>query len=65
MTHPTTPSPAEIKAAQKTVGEMLWMVTRTRPDLMFGVSRVGSSVLKGTKAVQEASRQMKGYSSQF
>ena len=29
--------PEAIREAQKTVGELLWVVTRTRPDLMYCV----------------------------
>ena len=55
------PKAEEIKLSQKAVGEMLWLVTRTRLDLMFGVSRMGANVLKSTKMVREAAAQMKGY----
>ena len=58
---PEKPSPQDIKTSQKYVGEMLWLVTRTRLDLMFGVSRMGANVLKATKMVKEAADQMKGY----
>ena len=57
------PEIERIRSSQKQVGEMLWLVTRTRPDLMFGVSRMamGASVLKATDSVHEAAQQMKGY----
>ena len=45
------PSQAEIKASQKAVGEMLWLVTRSRPDMMYAVSRMGSNILKAPRAV--------------
>ena len=56
-----TTSPNDVRLAQKIVGEMLWVVTRTRPDIMFSVSRMASSILSGTKAVQEAGAQTKAY----
>ena len=31
---------------QVAVGELLWTVTRTRPDLMYAVSKMGSAVLR-------------------
>ena len=36
----------EVRAAQKVVGELLWVVTRSRPDLMFVVSKIGARVTK-------------------
>ena len=36
----------KIRRAQKQVGELLWLVTRTRPDLSYTVSRMGSHVTK-------------------
>ena len=57
----TTPTPEGVKSCQKVIGELLWLVTRTRPDLMFGVSRTGASVLKSTHAIQETAKQMRLY----
>ena len=53
--------PESVRMAQKIVGELLWVVTRTRPDVMFSVSRMASSVLSGTQAVKEAGAQTKAY----
>ena len=47
--------------AQKEVGELLWLVTRTRPDLMYSVSRMGSMVLTAPKRVLEIGRQVRGF----
>ena len=55
------PSQADVRSAQKVVGELLWLVTRTRPDMMYAVARMGSNVLKKPRAVLEAGRQAKGY----
>ena len=57
----TPPTPEGVKSCQKVIGELLWLVTRTRPDLMFGVSRTGASVLKSTHAIQETAKQMRLY----
>ena len=57
----TPPSAEGIKACQKVIGELLWLITRTRPDLMFGVSRMGASVLKSTQLIQETAKQMRLY----
>ena len=46
-----------VRDAQKGVGELLWMVTRSRPDLMFAVSKMGSGILRnpsGSLAIGEA-----------
>ena len=40
---------------------LLWLVTRTRPDLMYSVSRMGSMVLKAPKRVLQIGRQVKGF----
>ena len=54
-------NPETVKRSQKEVGELLWLVTRTRVDLMFQVSRMGSSVLRNPTAAHEAYQQIKGY----
>lgn len=41
----------EVRAAQKVVGELLWVVTRSRPDLMFVVSKMGARVTKSPRMV--------------
>lgn len=33
-------SPEAVRSSQKVVGELLWLVTRSRPDLMYSVSRM-------------------------
>ncbi|CAL1174186.1 unnamed protein product [Cladocopium goreaui] len=60
---PSTEAPTTemIRAAQKAVGEVLWLTTRARPDIMFTVARMGSSVTKAPEAVLKASIQLKGY----
>ena len=54
-------TPAQIQQAQKATGEALWLVTRTRPDLMFSVSRMGSNITKYPCRVLEIYDQLKGY----
>ena len=51
----------DIKKSQKVVGELLWIVTRSRPDVMFSVSRMGANITKNPQKVIEASEQTKGY----
>jgi len=57
----STPTLEEVRGAQKFVGEVLWLLTRTRPDLMYGVSPMGSHVLKNPVKIMELGNQMKGY----
>ena len=51
----------DVRLAQKDVGEALWLATRARPDVMFSVARMGSSVTRSPKAVHLAYQQLKGY----
>lgn len=52
---------SEVKAAQKLVGELLWVVTRSRPDLMYVVSKMGSRVTKSPRMVLRAGEQVRGF----
>ena len=58
---PERPSPDTVRTAQKIVGELLWLVTRTRPDLMYAVSRLSSATLAQPVWVGEAANQVWGY----
>ena len=51
----------DVRGAQKVVGELLWLLTRTRPDLMFAMSKLCSQVLRAPKKVQEVAQQVRGY----
>ena len=55
------PSPEGVKFSQKVIGELLWLVTRSRPDLMYGVSRMGANVLKAANCIKETAAQMRAY----
>ena len=55
------PGISEVREAQKVVGELLWTLTRTRPDLMFSMSRLCSQVLRAPRKVIEVANQVKGY----
>ena len=54
-------SAEDIRKAQKEVGELLWVVTRSRPDLMYPVSRMGSNITRHPRKVTEIASQVKGY----
>ena len=58
---PETPALHQVRRCQKEVGELLWLVTRTRPDLMFSVARMGANVTKATKSVLETASQTRDY----
>ena len=55
------PKLEDVRFCQKVVGELLWALSRTRPDLMYCLSRMGSSVTRSTRAVMEAALQAQGY----
>lgn len=56
-----TPNIEGVRLCQKAVGEVLWLVSRSRPDVMFAASRMGSCVTKSTEAVMETANQLWGY----
>eukprot|EP00435_Cladocopium_sp_Y103_P015876 s5448_g3.t3 len=39
-------TPELIRSAQQATGELLWLVTRTRMDLMYAVAKMGSCVVR-------------------
>ena len=54
-------SEEDIKEAQRIVGELLWLVTRTRVDLMYVTAKLSQWVLKAPKEVKRISKQIWGY----
>ena len=55
------PSAENVREAQRIVGELLWLVTRTRVDLMFVTAKLSQWVLKAPKEVIRLSRQIWAY----
>ena len=55
------PCAKDVKEAQRIVGELLWLVTRTRVDLMFVTAKLSQWVLKAPKEVIRMSRQIWAY----
>ena len=53
--------PEEVKEAQRIVGELLWLVTRSRMDLMYVTARLAQHVLRAPRAVKRLSRQVWSY----
>ena len=58
VVEPTAPL---VKQAQSEVGSLLWLVTRTRPDIMFAVSKLSSLVTRDPTKALEIASQIKGY----
>ena len=56
-----TPTADTVKLAQKQVGECLWLVTRSRPDIMFAVSKMGSLMTRDPIKVSAMMDQLLGY----
>ena len=55
------PTPEGVREAQRVTGELLWLVTRTRPDLMFPIAKMSAKVLHNPVWVREAAQQVWGY----
>ena len=52
---------SRIRYAQALVGEILWLATRSRPDLAFGTSRVGQLITKDTEQAISRAEDMLRY----
>ena len=57
----TPEQPSHVKEAQRIVGELLWLVTRTRPDLAFTTSRMAQMVLECPRMVAKVADQVWRY----
>ena len=55
------PDPADVRKAQTLVGELLWLSTKTRPDIAYAVSWLGSRASKCPRKVCQAGLQTLGY----
>lgn len=55
------PTPQDLRSAQSLVGELLWLSTKTRPDLSFSVGALGRMVRKNPKRVCELGMQTLRY----
>ena len=56
-----TITPERVKQAQQHVGELLWLVTRSRPDIMFAVACMGANITKAPGKVSMVASQCRGY----
>ena len=50
-------SSEDVRMAQKVTGELMWMVTKSRPDLMFLLAKMSQSTLKSPREVASVARQ--------
>ena len=55
------PTPELVRLAQSEVGSILWLVTRTRPDIMYAVAKLSSLVTKDPKKALDIAAQVKGF----
>ena len=51
----------DVREGQRIVGELMWLVTRCRMDLMFPVSLLASNILKRPREVKQVAAQIWGY----
>ena len=54
-------SESDVRQAQKDVGELLWLTTRTRPELSFVTSRMSQQILNAPRWVHDLSATVWGY----
>ena len=53
--------PRDVRKCQAIVGELLWLSTKTRPDLSYAVSYLGSRVAKAPRRVLNLANHVLGY----
>lgn len=51
----------DVREAQRIVGELVWLSTRCRPDLMYTVSKLAMLITKDPRQVRELAPQTWGY----
>ena len=58
---PEVPTVEAVREAQRVVGELVWLVTRSRPDIMYALSRMAALSTKKPKKVLVLARQIWRY----
>eukprot|EP00435_Cladocopium_sp_Y103_P020138 s2720_g4.t3 len=58
---PVSRTPEEVKEAQRVVGELIWLVTRCRPDLMYATTKMAAWSTRNPKKVLDMAVQVWGY----
>lgn len=54
-------TPGDVKTAQKIVGELVWLSTRCRPDIIYIVAKLASGISRWPKAVKALASQVWHY----
>ena len=54
-------TPEDVRTAQRVVGELVWLSTRVRPDLMYVVAKLSSGITKFPKGVKLLASQVWAY----
>eukprot|EP00439_Symbiodinium_sp_Y106_P041348 s4634_g5.t1 len=52
---------AEVKEAQRRVGELMWLMSRTRPDLQYIVALMSSKLIKNPQMVNKLGQRLLDY----
>ena len=55
------PDPGQVKQAQRIAGELLWLVTRTRPDIGYATAHVCGAALKSPAAALRLGKMVMRY----
>ena len=58
---PAAPETPALKEAQKRVGELMWLTTRTRPDIQYAVSIMASRVTRAPELVNQLGTRLLDY----
>ena len=58
---PSAVNVEDVRAAQAITGALLWIATRSRPDISFSVSKMGQMATKAPKITSEIGRQVLAY----
>ena len=56
-----SPDPVQVKQAQRIAGELLWLVTRTRPDIGYATAHVCAAALKNPAAATRLGKMVVRY----
>lgn len=59
--HEDEKKPEDVRLAQKLTGELMWMLTKSRPDLMFLLAKMSQSTLRSPREVVNVAKQALRY----
>ena len=52
---------SQVREAQRIVGELVWLSTKSRPDLMYVISKMGSMITRNPEAVPQMAQDVWAY----